>query len=212
MFSNTFPVFKTSGKRTQRTLGWFIPQNTLPWQKCNLVFRILLTWSFSKSERIDKKSKATLIGVVFAVYIKIVVRGKQKTQIPLQRQTEAFSRWRPLCWGLLTSMPKKSGYELQRKDGNTFTSHFFAIKVYYKLRQTYCKLRQLCILQNKTTCCYKLGQLFFIQITTTLSQIATGITNYNKIITNFDNYYKHNDGARDEFISKWDGILKIATA
>lgn len=99
-------------------------------------------------------------------------------------------------------MPKKSGYELQRKDGNTFTSHFFAIKVYYKLRQTYCKLRQLCILQNKDDLLLQIGTAFFIQITTTLSQIATGITNYNKIITNFDNYYKHNDEARDEFISK----------
>lgn len=113
-FSNTFPVFKTSGKWIQRTLGWFIPQNTLPWQKCNLVFRIsLLTWSFRKSEWIDKKSKATLIGVVFAVYMKLVVRGKQKNQMPLQRPTEAFSRWRPWCGGLLTSTPRKSDYELQ---------------------------------------------------------------------------------------------------
>ena len=168
MFSNT-SVFKTLGKRIQRTLGWFIPQNTLPWQKCNLVFRILLTWSFRKSERIDKKSKATLIGVVFAVYMKLVVRGKQKTQMPLQRPTEAFSRWRPLCGGLLTSTPRKSDYELQGKDGNICTSYFFSIKVYYKLRQTYCKLRQFCILQNKMTFCYKLGQLFLIQISTTLS-------------------------------------------
>ena len=48
-----------------------------------------------------------------------------------------------------------------------------AYYIYYKSRQSYQKLRQLCILQITTKCCRTITTAFLLQITTKLLQITT---------------------------------------
>ena len=68
---------------------------------------------------------------------------------------------------------------MNHKSGITNYQSHRLIKVYYKSRQSYYKLRQLCLLQITTNCCYKfsLRRLFLLQITTKFLQITTAITN-----------------------------------
>ena len=79
--------------------------------------------------------------------------------------------------------------KLNKKIWEHFYKSHLPIKVYYKSRQSYYKLRRS-VVQNITTSffydklrqsSYKLRQV--LQITTNLSQINTAVTNY-------DNYYK----------------------
>ena len=65
---------------------------------------------------------------------------------------------------------------MNHKSGITNYQSHRLIKVYYKSRQNYHKKRQFFFY-------YKL-------ITSKFFQIATGITNYDKIITEYDSYYK----------------------
>ena len=63
-------------------------------------------------------------------------------------------------------------------------------KSYYKVRWNYYKLRQLSLLQSAMDSCYKLRQLYYYKVRHDLLQIATGITNCDGFITNWDRYYK----------------------